>query len=68
MERRKRLGNGLDDKAVAVDDEGVRGGSEPPTRPTIETVKQLVELRAVEAQWREPFVEETEGGWRGFEI
>ena len=50
--------NGLDDDAVAVDNEGMRGGYELPTRPAIETVKQLVDLRAVEAQWREPFMEE----------
>ena len=53
--------NGLDDDAVAVDNEGMRGGYELPTRPAIETVKQLVDLRAVEAQWREPFMEEAEG-------
>ncbi len=68
MKRRKRRRNGLDDEAVTVDDEGMRGGRELFARGGIETVNQLVDLRAVEAKRGKPFVEEAEGGGRGFEI
>ena len=68
MKGRKRRRNRLNDEAVAIDDEGVRRGRELFAGGGIETVNQLVDLRAVEAQRGEEFVKEAEGGRRLFEI
>ena len=46
----------------------MRGGRELFAGGGIETVKQLIDLRAVEAQRREEFVKEAEGRGRLFDI